>query len=72
MSKHLSNTKFIIAITIVMLIFSAFMIMPDAEEAATDPGEGWSECGDNLWYKLDGTILIVVAVAFYVIRSKRA
>lgn len=28
MSKHLSKTKFIIAITIVMLIFSAFMIMP--------------------------------------------
>jgi|GEM_PF-5737276 len=39
MSKHLSNTKLIIAITIVMLIFSAFMIMPDAEEAAADPGE---------------------------------
>ena len=57
MSKRLSNTKFIIAITIVMLIFSAFMIIPDTEEAAVDPGEGWSKCGDNLWYNLNGTVL---------------
>lgn len=42
---------------VVVAAIILFALAPEAEESAADPGEGWSKCGDDLWYKLDGTVL---------------